>query len=394
MSQKPDQDPRVLPAGLACPQDDGGCEHLGRGAFDCVAPEVALMSTDGRMRRLAEVCDAPTVVFFYPRTGVPGQPPNAGFNGEDWNEIPGARGCTPQSCGFGDLHAEFTRRGVKVLGISTNTTEHQREFKARTGLAFELLSDSDLRLTRAMALPTFEFPVESGGPNTLLKRMAWFVEPDEDGAARIRKVWYPVFPANENARVVLDWVDRRQQRREHVEACARVRSTEVPGRLVVRPIRQTERELQSALFTKHFGGTRVSSRGVWLETAELPTLVCEHESECGAMLAGIVSHTEPIGGGECEVVALVARVRNVGAGSALLRACERVARAAGSRRLVLTTSNDNVDALRFYQRRGWRIVRVYPGVLTAARLQKAEIPKYARNGIEICDDLELELPIA
>jgi peroxiredoxin (alkyl hydroperoxide reductase subunit C) len=158
-----------------------------------------LVSADGRG----------AVVFLYPRTGVPGQPQNRGFNGEDWDTIPGARGCTPQSCGFRDLHAEFQALGVGVFGVSTNTPQHQLEFKSRNRVPFEFLSDSRLDLVRAMRLPTFEFPVESGGPTTLIRRMAWFVEQDAAGTSRIAHVWYPVFPPDQNAAAVLAWLQRR-----------------------------------------------------------------------------------------------------------------------------------------------------------------------------------------
>lgn len=193
-------DPTQLPPDLPVPIDDGACDHL-RGAS---VPSIHLPCTDGALRDLAALAASPLVLFFYPRTGVPGQPPSLGFKGEEWDSIPGARGCTPQSCSFRDLHADFARLGVAVYGLSTNTIAHQRELKQRMHIPFDLLSDSDLALTRALALPTFQFPVESGGPNTLIQRMAWFC----DGGL-ILKVWYPVFPPDRNARHVLDWLARR-----------------------------------------------------------------------------------------------------------------------------------------------------------------------------------------
>jgi peroxiredoxin len=94
---------------------------------------------------------------------------------------------------------------VQVAGISTQTTEYQREFIERNRVPFELLSDAELRLTLALRLPTFDYPVRSGGPNTLIKRMAWYVE-----GGRIVKVWYPVFPPDKNAQAVLDWLRERK----------------------------------------------------------------------------------------------------------------------------------------------------------------------------------------
>ena len=149
---------------------------------------------------LAEVAEGPAVFFFYPRTGEPGK-----AAGPEWDAIPGARGCTPQSCGFRDLHREFTQRGVAVFGVSTQETGYQGEFVERNHVPFEMLSDRDLVLTRALRLPTFEYPVERGGPTTLIKRMAWFV-----AGGRIERIWYPVFPPDRNAETVLAWLRERQ----------------------------------------------------------------------------------------------------------------------------------------------------------------------------------------
>ncbi len=155
---------------------------------------------------LAEIAQRPAVFFFYPRTGEPGK-----AAGAEWDAIPGARGCTPQSCGFRDLHREFTKLGVAVFGISTQETGYQSEFVERNHVPFELLSDRDLLLARALRLPTFEYPVERGeypvergGPTTLIKRMAWYVE-----RGRIEKIWDPVFPPDRNAETVLAWLHAR-----------------------------------------------------------------------------------------------------------------------------------------------------------------------------------------
>jgi peroxiredoxin len=185
--------PLELPANLPVPTDDGAAAHLPGQAL----PALTLDCTDGSARTLTQLPET-TVLFFYPRTGVPGQPPHRGFHGEDWDDIPGARGCTPQNCAFRDLQAEFDALGVTVFGVSTQTREHQVEFRARNHVAFHSLSDVKLELTCAMRLPTFEFPVESGGPNTLIRRMGWLVH-----RGRIQHVWYPVFPPNQHAQRVL-----------------------------------------------------------------------------------------------------------------------------------------------------------------------------------------------
>lgn len=217
-------DPTVLPAGLPTPIDDGAAAHLTGSEL----PRVPLRSTSGAWVSVSDLRE-PAVLFFFPRTGVPGQPPSRGYGGESWDEIPGARGCTPQACGFRDLHGEFAALNVRVWGVSTSTPEHQAEFVRRMGVPFHLLSDCDLSLTRAMKLPTFGFPVESGGPSVLIRRMAWYVEPSAPAPAprkrrhapvpdpppqpRIVRVWYPVFPPDRCAAEVLAWLTARREER-------------------------------------------------------------------------------------------------------------------------------------------------------------------------------------
>jgi peroxiredoxin len=190
----------TLPPDLPIPVDDGAADHL-RGA---VVPSLALASTAGAAVDLSQLAVSPAVVFLYPRTGGRGK-----SSGPEWDLIPGARGCTPQSCGFRDLHAEFRALGVTVTGVSTQTTVYQREFVERNHLPFELLSDADLALTRGLKLPTFEWTspdwVGAGsGPTTLIKRMAWYLD-----GGQIRHVWYPVFPPDRNGATVLEWLRAR-----------------------------------------------------------------------------------------------------------------------------------------------------------------------------------------
>lgn len=175
-----------LPENLPVPADDAACDHL----EGMQLPRVPLMSTGGRTVDLAGF-PGRTVVYCYPRTGRPDEPLPQG-----WDEIPGARGCTPQSCGFRDHYAELQTLGAQVFGLSTQTTEYQQEVVSRLHLPFELLSDSDLAFTRALRLPTFE--VES---MTLIKRLTLIIA---DG--RIERVFYPVFPPNKNAEEVVAWL--------------------------------------------------------------------------------------------------------------------------------------------------------------------------------------------
>ncbi len=179
--------PLELPDNLPVPQDDGAARHL----EGMRLPDLALAATDGTPVNLSKLSGR-TVVYVYPRTGRPGQALPTG-----WDDIPGARGCTPQSCGFRDHFAELKRLGVAQLyGLSTQDTAYQREAAERLHLPFAILSDHDLNLTKALRLPTF-----SVDGMTLIKRMAWVI----DGGA-ITKTFYPVFPPDRSAATVVDWL--------------------------------------------------------------------------------------------------------------------------------------------------------------------------------------------
>src|ERR1700741_5180803 len=180
-------DPTVLPAVIPVPQDDGAARHL----TGMKLASVTLAATDGSRVDLSKLSGR-TVVYVYPRTGVPGQPLPEG-----WDAIPGARGCTPQSCSFRDHFAELKQLGVvQLYGLSTQDTAYQREAVERLHLPFPVLSDENLELARAIGLPTF---TPSG--MMLLKRMALIID---DGV--ITKVFYPVFPPDKNAEEVMAWL--------------------------------------------------------------------------------------------------------------------------------------------------------------------------------------------
>jgi peroxiredoxin len=134
------------------------------------------------------------VLFIYPRTGKPGDPLPPG-----WDLIPGARGCTPQSCAFRDLHGEYEARGVRVIGLSAQSPNDQLEFASRVHLQFPLLSDEALELSHELGLPTFD-----AAGMSLYKRMTLLIRDGE-----IVKVFYPVFPPDRNAAEVLAWLDAR-----------------------------------------------------------------------------------------------------------------------------------------------------------------------------------------
>jgi peroxiredoxin len=176
-----------LPADLPRPIDDGGADHLaGMGM-----PRILLPSTKGRIVDLSALSIPRTVIYCYPMTGVPGKPLPEG-----WDMIPGARGCTPQTCSFHDHHEELAEMGAEVYGFSTQTTEYQREMAERLHLPFEILSDPGFKLVDALRLPTFE--VEGV---RLVKRMTLIVR-----NGRIEHVFYPVFPPNESAGEVVNWL--------------------------------------------------------------------------------------------------------------------------------------------------------------------------------------------
>ena len=180
-------DPYTLPPDLPRPDDDGAADHLA----GATVPDIALPATDGTSVNLATLVGR-TVVYAYPRTGRPGEPSLV----DDWDLIPGARGCTPETCGFRDHHADLAEAGAGVLGLSTQDTAYQRELADRLALPFPILSDERLELTRAMRLPTFDVAGQ-----TLLKRLTLLVA---DG--RIERVWYPVFPPDGHAAEVLAWL--------------------------------------------------------------------------------------------------------------------------------------------------------------------------------------------
>jgi peroxiredoxin len=179
--------PLELPDDLPVPVDDGAARHL----TSLTLPDVTVAATDGSQVKLARLSGC-TVVYIYPRTGRPGQALPTG-----WNAIPGARGCTPQSCSFRDHFDELKSLGVRqVYGLSTQDSDYQREVVERLHLPFAILSDAGFALQRALRLPTFEVD-----GMVLLKRMALVID---DG--RITKVFYPVFPPDRSAAEVIDWL--------------------------------------------------------------------------------------------------------------------------------------------------------------------------------------------
>ena len=176
----------TLPENLPEPEDDGAADHL----TGATVPSLLLDSSAGPVD-LGELCATRAVVYVYPRTGRPGVPLLPG-----WDAIPGARGCTPHSCGFRDHADELATLGARIAGVSAQTLDDQVEFAGRNGINYPVVADPDLRLGDALGLPTFV-----AGGTVLYKRLAFVAE-----RRRIVKVFYPVFPPDRNAADVVAYL--------------------------------------------------------------------------------------------------------------------------------------------------------------------------------------------
>ncbi len=179
-------DPYTLPADLPEPQDDGAADHLP----GLRIPRLTLSSSRGSVD-LADWARDRLVLYVYPRAGRPGRPMASG-----WDAIPGARGCTPQSCAFRDHHAELDALGARVLGLSAQPLDDQVEFAERNHMPFPVVSDEGLELAAALRLPTFTIEGE-----TLYKRITLVAS-----TGTIEHVFYPVFPPDRNAADVVAYL--------------------------------------------------------------------------------------------------------------------------------------------------------------------------------------------
>ena len=179
-------DPFELPKNLPVPKDDGACRHL-EGAR---LPSVSLRSTTGGTVDLSKISGT-VVVYCYPRTGRPGEEPPDG-----WDAIPGARGCTPQTCAFRDHDKEIRACGAEVFGLSTQSTEYQKELVSRLHVPFTVLSDESLEFATALRLPTFTV-----ASMIMIMRLTLIAT-----GGVIKKVFYPVFPPHKNAGDVIAWL--------------------------------------------------------------------------------------------------------------------------------------------------------------------------------------------
>lgn len=181
-----------LPVDLPVPVDDGAADHL----VGLAVPRLVFDSSHGPVD-LASFAESRAVLYVYPATGVPDRPSPDG-----WDAIPGARGCTPQSCAFRDRAGDLADLGTRVAGLSAQSLEQQIEFAQREHMPFPVISDPSLRLGESLALPTFEFDGV-----TLYKRITLVLE-----AGKVSHVFYPVFPPHRNADEVVAWLRAREER--------------------------------------------------------------------------------------------------------------------------------------------------------------------------------------
>src|SRR5258707_1858133 len=178
-----------LPAGLPIPEDDGACAHLPGKHL----PDLSLASTSGLPINLSQRPGV-SVLYAYPLTGRPGVPLPPG-----WDEIPGARGCTPESCAFRDHHAEIRQLDAEIFGLSTQATDYHSEVHERLHLSFELLSDEAFAFTDALSLPTF-----SVASMRLLRRVTLI-----SFSGVIERVFYPIFPPDRHPGDVVSYLKTR-----------------------------------------------------------------------------------------------------------------------------------------------------------------------------------------
>ena len=179
----------TLPPDLPVPEDDGAADHL----LGTMLPQLTLDSSQGPVS-LRELGSERLVLYIYPRTGRPGRPSPPG-----WDDIPGARGCTPESCAFRDHAQELADRGALLAGLSAQPLDDQVEFAERNQIPYPVIADPELRLGAALRLPTFDVAGE-----TLYKRITLVVE----GCA-VAKVFYPVFPPDKKVEEVTAWLEAR-----------------------------------------------------------------------------------------------------------------------------------------------------------------------------------------
>ena len=175
-----------LPKNLPIPEDDGATNHL----IGMRLPRVSLKATNGVIIHLGDI-EGKVVIYCYPMTGQP----NVALP-EGWDQIPGARGCTPQSCAYRDHYQELQSLGAEVIGLSVQTTEYQKEMAERLHLPFPVVSDAEYQFQKALNMPTF---IAAGA--SLLKRVTLIAN-----HGVIDAVHYPIFPSDSDAAWVINYL--------------------------------------------------------------------------------------------------------------------------------------------------------------------------------------------
>ena len=176
-----------LPDDLPVPEDDGACNHL----TNFTIPPISLPNQDGNLLRLNRLDTFRIVLYCYPMTGRPDRslPPN-------WDSIPGARGCTPQTCGFRDNYDEIVSLNAIPIGVSTQPIDDLKEMVTRLGVIYDVVSDINLKFAKKLSIPTFAIK-----DKVFLKRTTLIIE-----KSVIKKVFYPIFPPNKNVHEVIEWL--------------------------------------------------------------------------------------------------------------------------------------------------------------------------------------------
>jgi peroxiredoxin/GNAT superfamily N-acetyltransferase len=346
----------TLPPDLPVPVDDGGAHHLP----GLPIPPLGLPSTAGRTVRLDEQetseaeKSAVTVVYVYPRTGRPDEDAPPGLDA-----IPGARGCTPQSCAYRDHHAEIRQLGGRVFGLSTQATAYQREMAERLHLPYEVLSDERLELTRALGLPTFQYR-----DWTLNRRCTLLLE-----RGRIADVFYPVFPPDADASRVLGWL---RTRRDY-----RVRPAVVSDLPHLPAIEEAAARVFEPLALQVLGeaGDGVSP-AAFAAAQEAGLLWVAATPEGTPVGFALVELREP-GAAHLRELDVLPEHGRRGAGRRLVREVQSWARQRGFSSVTLTTFRDVPWNAPWYQRLGFRVLA--PGELSPALRQV--LTEEVRGGI-------------
>jgi len=179
----------VLPPNLPIPVDDGSCVHL----LQKTIPDISLPNQDGIYLKLKRDVSFRIVLYCYPMTGNPQKSLPA-----NWSNIPGARGCTPQTCSFRDNYDELIKHNAIPIGLTTQTVPELKEMVTRLLIPFDVVSDSELMFSKALSLPTFNIK-----DSVFIQRLTIIIE-----KSIIQRVFYPIFPPDLHIYEVLDWLKK------------------------------------------------------------------------------------------------------------------------------------------------------------------------------------------